>query len=87
VLETRQRIRFRPAVQSKSGFLMSETRDRGAFALQVNGPNVVFLHATPPSRVSELADELWKDIEIDPELKVIPFESARTGNQLSFSRR
>lgn len=87
VLETRQRVRFRPAPQSKNNFLIAEARDRGAMALQVNGSNVVLLQATEAGRMTELAGALWHDLEIAPDSKFIPWELGRARGQLSLSKR
>lgn len=87
VVERRQRLRFTPASDNDDDALIADTRDRGAYLLQVKGPVVLLLNVISAGRLQKLAEETWKDLEIEPESKVIPFESAKPANQLSLRSR
>jgi hypothetical protein len=76
VLEKRLRIRFRSSAGTKDDRLIADARDRGALLLEVKGPVVLLLNVVPASQALELADEAWKDLEIEPASSLIPFESA-----------
>jgi hypothetical protein len=80
-LESAQRLRFQPASPNPDPVLTAFTRDRGAFLLQVEGAAVLLLNATPPSRLWEVQEEVWKDLAIEPELKARPFDSATRPGQ------
>jgi hypothetical protein len=87
VLERRQRIRFRLAVEKNGDVLTAETRDRGAFLLQVKGSSALVLNVVPTGQLAELQEGAWKDLEIDFEPTVIRFESAKFTDQLSLRKR
>lgn len=87
VLEKRQRIRFRPAIEKNGDLLTAEPRDRGAFMLQVKGSSALVLNVVPTGQLAELQEGAWKDLEIDFEPAVIRFESAKFTDQLSLRKR
>ena len=55
--------------------------------LQIEGPFVLFLDGTTPTRSMQLADEIWKNLETETESTVIPFDSAKGLPQLSLRIR
>lgn len=55
--------------------------------LQKRGRFVLFLDGFKPPRSLEVAEEVWKDLEIETEPLQIPFDLARSTGQLSPARR
>ena len=55
--------------------------------LQIEGPFVLLLDGTTPTRSMQLADEIWKNLETETESTVIPFDSAKGLPQLSLRIR
>jgi hypothetical protein len=85
VLERRQRIRLRP--EKTGDLLTAETRDRGAFLLQVKGSSALVLNVVPTGQLAELQEGAWKDLEVDFEPAVTRFESTKFTDQLSLRKR
>jgi len=77
VIEGRQRLRFDRVGQAKDLALIGMARDGRAWLLQARGPVVLVLQSATANRSTELAEEAWKDLEIEAEPAVVRFESAR----------
>ena len=84
VLEDSQRLRFERVAQAKDLALIGAARDERAWLLQRRGDLVLAAHAANASRVTELAQEAWRDLEVETEPSAVRFEAARrSGNQFS----
>ena len=57
--------------------LIATQQDGRAWLLQARGPNVLALQAASADRLTELGEEAWRDLEIEPETSAVRFESAR----------
>jgi hypothetical protein len=77
VIEGRQRLRFDRVAQAKDLALIGMARDGRAWLLQARGPVVLVVQSATANRATELAEEAWKDLEIEAEPAVVRFESAR----------
>ena len=77
VLESRQAVRFDTLRQPNFQTLIATQRDGRAWLLQARGPNVLALQAASADRLTELGEEAWRDLEIEPETSAVRFESAR----------
>ena len=82
VLQASQRVRFERTTNGQA--LIGTTRDRRGWLLQAAGSVVLVVNTGSANRLIELADEAWKDLEIETESTVIPFESAKRRAQFSF---
>jgi hypothetical protein len=87
VLEARHRVRFDAQAGQANGALIARARDQRGWLLQKNGTVVLLASTSAASRLTELAAEAWKDLEIDKETMEMRFESARVPAQLSASSR
>jgi hypothetical protein len=90
VLEKRQRVRFDAKAALSTSTLNGLTRDQRGVTLQVNGSVVMLLSGVAAGRLSAVAEEAWRDLEIEPETAALRFDSAshkRQRNQLSLSSR
>lgn len=67
--------------------LTTDTRDRGAYLLQVKGSSALVLNVVPAGQLAEMQEGAWKDLEIDFEPAAIRFESAKFTDQLSLRKR
>ena len=87
VLARGQRIRFETLSETSMLYsLHGRTRDNRGVSLQAQGPVVLLLSGVPIDRLSERADEAWRDLEIESDATVIRFDSVRrlkNGRQLS----
>jgi hypothetical protein len=77
VLESRQGVRFETLRQPNFHTLIATQQDGRAWLLQARGPNVLALQAASADRLTELGEEAWRDLEIEPETSAVRFESAR----------
>lgn len=82
VLQASQGVRFEPTTNGQA--LIATTRDRRGWLLQAAGSVVLVVNTWSANRLIELADQAWKDLEIETEPTVIPFESAKRRAQFSF---
>ena len=82
VLQASQRVRFERTTNGQA--LIGTTRDRRGWLLQAAGSVVLVVNTWSANHLIELADEAWKDLEIETESTVIPFESAKRRAQFSF---
>jgi hypothetical protein len=76
VLEKRQRVRFDSKQAGSTTVLTATSRGTGVW-LQASGSAVLLLCGMPANRLSEFAEEAWKDLEIEPEATAARFDSAR----------
>jgi len=76
-LENGRRLRFERVAQTKDVALIGAARDGGAWLLQRRGDLVLAAHGATASRVTELAQDAWRDLEIETEPAPVRFESAR----------
>jgi hypothetical protein len=76
VLEKRQRVRFDSKQAGSTTALIATSRGAGLW-LQSSGSVVLLLCGIPVNRLSEFAEEAWKDLEIGPEPTAVRFDSAR----------
>lgn len=84
VLEDSKRLRFERVSQAKDLALIGAARDERAWLLQRRGNLVLAAHSVNASRVTDLAQDAWRDLEVDAEPSPVRFESARrSGNQFS----
>ena len=87
VLEDGKRLRFERVAQAKDLALIAAGRDERAWLLQRRGHLVLAAHGANASRVTELAQDAWRDLEVEAEPSAVRFESARrNGNQFSLRR-
>lgn len=87
VLEARQRLRFESPANGRRRTLIAAARDGRRWLLQAEGAAVIVVNAGSRESLTDLAEQAWKDLEIDAESTVIPFESAQRRTQLSFKSR
>jgi hypothetical protein len=84
VLENSKGLRFERVAQAKDLALIGTARDERAWLLQRRGNLVLAAHSVNAGRVTELAQDAWRDLEVDAEPNAVRFESARrSGNQFS----
>ena len=76
VIESRQRLRFDRVAQAKDLALIGMARDGRAWLLQARGPIVLVVQSATANRATELAEEAWRDLEIEAEPAAVRFESA-----------
>lgn len=74
-LERRHRLHFEPSAGEQDG-IKADLRDRRSMVLQVRGRFVLLLDGVASTRVSELSESAWKDLETSTESTVIPFDLA-----------
>lgn len=86
VLETRHGVRFEMSANGNDGALIATARNRRGWLLQSMGPVVVVVNAQSANILIDLAEQAWKDLEIEADSTVLPFESAGRPAQ-SFRRR
>jgi hypothetical protein len=84
VLELRHRARFE--MTDAKAPAVAETRERD-WLLQRMGDVVLLLSSSPPGNLRELADETWKDLEVESEKIELRFESAKAPAQLSLKSK
>jgi len=77
VLESRQGVHFDTVGQPSLRALIATQRDGRGWLLQARGPNVLALQAASADRLTELGEDAWRDLEIEPETSAVHFESAR----------
>jgi len=77
VIESRQGVRFDMLAQATLRTLVATQRDGRAWLLQARGPDVLVLQAPSTDQLTELAEDAWQDLEIEPETPAVHFESAR----------
>ncbi|HLN86538.1 MAG TPA: hypothetical protein VK200_08740, partial [Candidatus Limnocylindrales bacterium] len=77
ILERRQRIRFERPSELSLHSLSGRTRDNRGVWLQAQGPVVLFLGGVPIDRLREIANEAWRDLEIESDPTAIRFDSVR----------
>jgi hypothetical protein len=82
VLSRFHRLHF-AAANGRQNSLQAASAEGHAIALEVRGVVVVFLDGIASSRVAELADEIWQDLEVEAELSPFPFDTARKFPQSS----
>ena len=84
---TRQRgLRLQTSVGSKNG-LKAEVAGGTTTLLQVRGSLVLFLDGVESAQASDLAEQIWQDLETGPESTNFPFDTAHRGRQLASRRR
>lgn len=77
VLESRHRVRFDAVAATKESSLIAADRDGRAWLLQSRGAVVLTMQSAAADRLTELAEEAWKDLEIEPDTAPVAFESAK----------
>ena len=77
VIESRQGVRFDALAQPRLRTLIATRRDGRVWLVQARGPHVLALQSASQNRLTELAEEAWRDLEIQPEASVVQFESAQ----------
>lgn len=87
VLEARHRLRFERSAHAGLPALGAVARDGRGWLLQARGSTVILVHAGSKQALADLAEQAWKDLEIEPESTAIPFETAGWQNQLSVKSR
>jgi len=87
VLERRHRLRFTRAADTDPRALRASARDGRGWLLQTRGSAVVLVNAAAKESLTELAEQAWRDLEIEPESTAIPFETAGLRNQRSSRSR
>jgi len=87
VLEKRQRLRFDLAFSRRTNALVGTSRDGRGVWLQANGPVVLLVNGVPAIRLSEFAEEAWRDLEIEADSTAIRFDSVKRVNQLSLKSK
>ena len=86
LLARRHRLRF-AASPGQTDSVQAELSGDRLMVLQIEGPFVLLLDGTTPTRSMQLADEIWKNLETETESTVIPFDSAKGLPQLSLRIR
>ena len=86
LLQRRHRLRF-AASPGRTDSVQAELPGDRLILLQLEGPFVLLLDGTTPTRSLQLADEVWKNLDAQTESTVIPFDSAKGPPQLSFRIR
>ena len=87
VLQARHRIRFDSPTGQINGPFIAQGRDQRGWLLQANASVVLLASTAPASRLTDLAADAWKDLEIDNETMEMRFESAQARAQLSVRSR
>ena len=88
VLEARHGVRFNFAPAPKSAPGIASARDQRGWLLQSNGSVVLLISVTPASRLVDLANDAWIDLEIDEDTTGLPFDwGKRSGHPLSLASR
>ena len=77
ILEDTQRLRFERVAQAKDLALIGAARNERAWLLQRRGNLVLGAHGANRSRVTELAQDAWRDLEVEAAPSAVGFESAR----------
>ncbi|HEU4345927.1 MAG TPA: hypothetical protein VFU31_30615 [Candidatus Binatia bacterium] len=72
VLERQHRVRFEPT--GAGGRLHAETAAGGWTVLQTEGPIVLLLDGLTLPRARELADEIWRDLDVGTPPELTPFD-------------
>lgn len=84
VLENSQRIRFERVTQAKDLALIGAARNERSWLLQRRGDVVLAAHGANASRITELAQDAWRDLAVEAQPSAVDFELARRrGNQFS----
>jgi hypothetical protein len=86
LLQRRHRLRF-AASPGRTDSVQAELPGDRSILLQLEGPFVLLLDGTTPTRSMQLADEVWKNLDAETESIVIPFDTAKELPQLSFRTR
>jgi len=86
LLQRLHRLRFAPS-PGRTDSVQAELPGDRLILLQLEGPFVLLLDGTTPTRSMQLADEVWKNLDAETESTVIPFDSAKGLPQLSFRIR
>jgi hypothetical protein len=86
LLQRRHRFRF-AASPGRTDSVQAEVPGGRLILLQIEGPFVLLLDGTTPTRSMQLADEVWKNLDAETENAVIPFDSAKGLPQLSLRSR
>ena len=86
LLQRLHRLRF-AASPGRTDSVQAELPGDRLILLQLEGPFVLLLDGTTPTRSLQLADEVWKNLDAETESTVIPFDSAKGPPQLSFRIR
>ena len=86
LLQRLHRLRF-AASPGRTDSVQAELPGDRLILLQLEGPFVLLLDGTTPTRSMQLADEVWKNLDAETESTVIPFDSAKGPPQLSFRIR
>jgi hypothetical protein len=76
VLESCQGVRFDALAQPRLRTLIATRPDGRVWLVQGRGPHVLALQTASENRLTELAEEAWRDLEIEPEVSVVQFEFA-----------
>jgi hypothetical protein len=86
LLQRRHRLRF-AASAGRTGSSQAELPGDRSILLQIEGPFVLLLDGTRPPRAMQLADEIWKNLDVETESTVIRFDLARGQTQVSFKSK
>jgi hypothetical protein len=86
LLQRLHRLRF-AASTGRTDSVQAELPGDRLILLQLDGPFVLLLDGTTPTRSMQLADDVWKHLDAETESTVIPFDSAKGLPQLSFRIR
>ncbi|MGH7854090.1 MAG: hypothetical protein ACREP3_11660 [Candidatus Binatia bacterium] len=87
VLEARHRVRFDSAAGQNNAPAIGRARDQRGWLLQRKESVVLLASTSPANRLTELAADAWKDLEIDNEPTEMRFESARIPAQFPVRSR
>jgi hypothetical protein len=77
VLENRHRVSFESIDKTRNGTLIASASDGRSWLLQLRGSVVLLLQSGSGRQLTQLADEAWTDLEIEPEPTAVRFEMAR----------
>ena len=77
VLERRQKVGFEEIRQAKDLTVIAKGRPDRAWLLQSRGPVVLAIAASSADQLTEFVEQAWQDLEIEPEVMLVRFESSR----------
>jgi hypothetical protein len=87
VIESRHGVRFSFTSAPKNAPSIASLGDRRGWLLQNRGSEVLLVSAATASRLADLANDAWLDLEIDKEPMDLPFDWAKRPRQMSLTRR
>jgi hypothetical protein len=87
VIESRHGVRFGFASAPKNAPSIASVGDMRGWLLQNRGSVVLLVSAAPASRLADLANDAWLDLEIDKEPMELPLDWAKRPRQMSLTSR